>query len=395
LALLSCSLAGVIAITGCPGTDGPAGDGDGDGGTGPAEGEVTRDDVFDVDDVLGADQLDGSDAAYAVGEPAQLLGVSREQAQKIRADVEKMLSLLKEAGENGEISTGTTENNRPYAEFTTTTAGLDLKLTVVLVSPNRLRYLLSGRTAGDGATVDAGLDGGAYTDFMTGIFLKVAPKAGGGRMHLNLSALTDLKSEVDLDGSIHLLFANHKADKKARRILYRAIKKRSDPNDLAQSFGADLLRNVGVGGRFRSVAIAEDLLELEGTEALGLRVQWRTGEGGRADAVMAHIAPDPRAILGAAHECWDSDGLRTAYSDTIAANDAENPDEGDTSDCVTLVQEDVSEDAASEDAADTDPEVDEVLSDDAADVTEISEGDAAESDVDAPAEETSSGDAGT
>jgi hypothetical protein len=119
---------------------------------------------------------------------------------------------------------------------------------------------------------------------------------------------------------------------------------------------------VGVGGRFRSRGIVDALPSLPGNELFGLRAVWKTGEGGRGDAAMASLQdPSSPMPLGKAHECWDADGLRTAYMDTYAGNDLEDPNEGDATSCFGFAEEDVPDSAARPDGTDADPELDELL----------------------------------
>jgi len=125
---------------------------------------------------------------------------------------------------------------------------------------------------------------GTRTPLLTGIFVKKGPGTGGGRFHVNLTNVSDAFNSPAADGSIHFWFANHKGDKRGRRIAYRNVVRRDDPNKQVVNYGADLVRLVGVGGRFRSVGVGDFIPSLPGSEAMGLRVLWKGGEGGRGTA---------------------------------------------------------------------------------------------------------------
>src|SRR5207302_8732308 len=100
-----------------------------------------------------------------------------------------------------------------------------------------------------------------------------------------------------------------------------------------KSFAADLVRLVGVGGRFRSIYAADFVPQAAGEEALGMRVAWKAGAGGRADVVIASQA-NGGSILAVAHEGRDKNGVRSAYKQVPASQ--HDPDGGDTSDCDRL-----------------------------------------------------------
>ena len=104
-----------------------------------------------------------------------------------------------------------------------------------------------------------------------------------------------------------------------------------------------------------------------------------SGLGGRAAAVFVSLA-DPTAAkpLAVAHECWNAEGLRTAFASTPTS--AENATEGSLADCAGLAQEEPPEQAANQDGADSDAELQEAL--DEVGATAIGETDAA--DVTAP-----------
>ena len=143
-------------------------------------------------------------------------------------------------------------------------------------------------------------------------------------------------------------------------MVYRNVKP-LDGSKAAVNYGVDLLHKDGVGGRIRVVGIDDIVPESPGTELAAIRVFWKTGTGGRADAIIARIKPLPIKLLGRFHECWNAKGLRTAYADTVAGNDKDNPNEGDVTACFGLESSDVPESAAALNGADPDPEVDALL----------------------------------
>jgi hypothetical protein len=188
-----------------------------------------------------------------------------------------------------------------------------------------------------------------------------------------LTNVSDAFGAPGADGAIHFWFANHKGDKRGRRIAYRKVVRRDDPDMRVVNYGADLVRIVGVGGRFRSVGVGDYVPTLPGSEVMGMRILWKAGEGGRGAAAIASITP--KALLGTAHECWDKAGLRTAYSDDNPNNDAMNPNEGDLTMCAGFAQEPPPDQTnVSESGMDADPELDALLQESGA--ADISEADA-------------------
>ncbi len=161
-------------------------------------------------------------------------------------------------------------------------------------------------------------------------------------------------------------------DLHGRRVLFVNVDDRATPEQDPKSFAADFVRLVGVGGRFRSIYAADLLPNLQGKEALGLRTAWLNGAGGRSDLVIASQA-NGGTVLGVAHECWDASGLRTAYRDTIADNDATDPNEGDTARCFAL-DDDTMGDGGMDNGRDTDPDLDAPLDD--AGANDVSDDDA-------------------
>lgn len=325
------------------------------------EGDVTAEDVVDLGDLIAKD-TDAAAAAAQVGDPATLLAEAKKQGDLARGDVAAVFDFVRKAAEGEPTTKGATP--RPHAVWEKNVEGVDVRLTVVRVLRERVRYLLEGK----------GADGN-YVPLLTGIFLKKGPKSGGGRFHVDLSAVSDLYGAPNADGSMHFLFANHRGDLRGRRILYRNVTRRDEPSLPAANFAADLVRLVGKGGRFRSAGVGDLVPELPGNEVFALRAAWVRGVGGRGDAAMASLAdPNNPAPLGKAHECWDKDGLRTAYADDVADNDAENPNEGDTAMCHGLAQEDVPEELAAPSGGDVDPELDALL--DEVGALDVSEADA-------------------
>ena len=118
---------------------------------------------------------------------------------------------------------------------------------------------------------------------------------------------------------------------------------------------------MGVGGRFRSIGVGDVIPGLPGQEALGLRILWKAGEGGRAAAAVASLGANPQ-LLGTSQECWDKDGMRTAYTDDNPDNDGVNPTEGDLTMCAGFAQESPPDQGdVNENGQDSDPELDALL----------------------------------
>lgn len=312
---------------------------------------ITSDDIVDLDDLL-TQEMEATAAAAQVGDPAQLLAIAQDEAEAARTHVTAVFDHLRYVTEGGPVETGTTPRGRPYGrwEAQNPAGTVDLKFTAVRTTDHRVRYFLEGKA----------VDTTEYTPLMTGIFVKHAPKKGGGRFHLSLTHLTDLGMGPNLDGSLHFMFANKDAIRHARRIAYVRVNERGS-DELPRNFYADLLRKVGTGGRFRSVAIDDFLPALPGREVYALRVKWLRGVGGRGDAAMAALNAGDPIGLGRAHECWDADGLRVAYRDTFPGNDVDNPNEGTVEDCYDLLEEPIDESDADPNAESGDEEVDEAL----------------------------------
>jgi hypothetical protein len=354
---------------------------------------VGLEDVVEVDDLL-VEDLDDASAAGQVGEPAELLAEAQRQGTEMRQHIRNVVNFIKDVIQDDDgvrrapDNTGLTPDGRPFAMWQAEKEGVMVRFRAVRINAQRVRYLLTGQQ------MDADVSNApAERALLTGIFVKKAPRKGGGRLHLNLSAVSDLFEGPNADGSMHLLFANHRPDLRGRRMVYRNVVSRDDANAMPKNYGADLIHKVGLGGRFRSVAIGDIIPQVPGIEALGMRVLWKHGQGGRADVAVANVLPEPRRILGHAHECWDAEGLRTAYADTIPENDDVNPNEGDVTDgslCGDFGApdaNDANDESASADGQDMDPELEDLLED--ADATDITEEEAdEEASTEAGAEDT-------
>lgn len=328
----------------------------------PAVEEIAQEDVVDLGDLITQDQ-DAAAAAEMVGDPATLLAEGKRQGEKARMDVAAVLDFVRQLASEAPALKGARPDGKAYALWKKQIAGKDVVLLLARVETGRFRYLVAVNN-GDGTR----------TPLMTGIFVKKGPGTGGGRFHVNLTNVSDAFNSPGADGSIHFWFANHKGDKRGRRIAYRNVVRRDDPDKRSLSYGADLVRLVGVGGRFRSVGVGDFIPSLPGAEAMGLRVLWKRGEGGRGTAAVASLGP-MKQLLGTAHECWDKDGLRTAYKDDNPNNDAMNPDEGDLTMCAGFADEAPPDSGnVSESGIDADPELDALLQESGA--MDISESDA-------------------
>ena len=328
-----------LASVGCGGDPEPA----------PAVEEIAQEDVVELGDLLTPDS-DAAAAAEVIGDPAVLLAEAKKQGEKARMDVAAVLDFVKQLAAGEATKKGVKPDGKAFAVWKKQISGKDLSLLLVRVEPGRFRYLVAVDNAD-----------GSHTPLLTGIFIKKGPRTGGGRFHVNLTNVSDTFNAPGADGAMHFWFANHKGDKRGRRIAYSKVVRRDDPDKRVVNFGADLVRIVGVGGRFRSIGVGEFIDANPGPEAVGLRVLWKAGEGGRGAAAVASIGPN-KALLGTAHECWDKDGLRTAFLDDNPNNDATNPNEGDVSMCVGFPQEMPPDQAdLSESGMDADPELDALL----------------------------------
>ncbi len=311
---------------------------------------VGEDDVFNTDDLLVA-EASGSGAAK-VGDPATLLKVARDAVDKSKSHVKKVADLIKTiAAGKKPTATGTTVVGKlPYGKWTGSEAGVDLTLWVIRTAENRLRYVLYGKKGADPAKA-----------LLTGIFIKKAPRVGGGRLHVSLTNTTALFGAPGKTGSMHVWFANHKSDAKGRRVAYLNVKDAADPQALPANYAADAIYRPGAGGRLRQIYVADLDPKQQGLELFAMRVLWKIGTGGRADAVYANVTAQKTTKLADAHECWGADGNRTAYSST--PDDPNNAKEGDTSNCFTFAQETVPDKVATTSGQDPDPELDQMLAD--------------------------------
>lgn len=309
---------------------------------------VSEDDVFNTDDLVVA-EASGSGAAK-VGDPATLLKVARDAVDKSRSHVKAVADLIKEIAANKKpVATGTTLVGKlPYGKWTGTKNGVELTLWVIRTAENRLRYVLYGKKGTDPAKA-----------LLTGVFIKKAPRVGGGRLHVSLTNTTALFGGPGKTGSMHVWFANHKSDAKGRRVAYLNVKDAADAQALPANYAADAIYRPGVGGRLRQIYVADLDPKQQGLELFAMRVLWKSGGGGRADAVYANVTAQKTTKLADAHECWGADGNRTAYSST--PDDPNNAKEGDTKACFGLPEETVPEKVATTSGADPDPELDAML----------------------------------
>ncbi|MDI1428852.1 hypothetical protein [Polyangium sorediatum] len=357
--LSSLVLSSALALAGC---GGGSAEPDPDASVDP----IAQDEIVDLGDLIQQDQ-DAAAAAEMIGDPATLLAEGQKQGDKARGDVAAVLSFIKEAAQGEPTRKGATADGRAYAQWVKTIQSVEITFSVVRTTQDRLRYLVQGKAAD-----------GAKKALLTGIFVKKGPKTGGGRFHVNLTNVSDLYNAPGADGSVHFWFANHKGDKRGRRIAYINVVRRDDPQMQKVNYGADLVRLVGVGGRFRAVGVGDAIPDLPGQEAIGLRILWKAGEGGRAAAAVASLGPNPK-LLGTAHECWDKDGLRTAYKDDNPNNDAMNPDEGTVEMCAGFAEEAPPDQAdVSADGLDADPELDALLEESGSMDIDAAEADAAD-----------------
>jgi hypothetical protein len=338
--LASLVLSSSLALAGCGG-----GKTDDD----PQADPITQDDLADIGDLITQDP-DAAAAAEMIGDPATMLAEGKRQAEKARGDVAAAINFLKDATSGEPVMRGATADGRGYARWQKDIAGKTIGVTVIRAGVGRFHYKVNA----------IGADG-TRLPLLRGVFLKKGPRTGGGRFHVNLTNLSDTFNAPGADGSIHFWFANHRGDKRARRIIYADVVRRDDVDKRMVNYGADLVRVVGTGGRFRSIGVADIIPTIPGPEAVGLRILWKAGEGGRAAAAVASIGATPQ-LLGTAQECWDAGGLRTAYMDDNPNNDAENPNEGDVTMCAGFAQEPPPDQGdVNENGLDTDPEADALL----------------------------------
>ncbi|HEY4220883.1 MAG TPA: hypothetical protein VGO62_06060 [Myxococcota bacterium] len=336
---------------------------------------VTKDDTPDLSDLINKDD-GGAAAAGQVGEPATLLAMAQDQGETVRSNVASVLQFVHDATANDPTVQGKNVLNQPFARWDIHgDLGLSLHVFAIRTEPDRVRIIVQGEK-------DA-----LSLPLMTGVFVKKAPRVGGGRFDLsftNISQIFDAPGQ-GTDGSLHFLFANVRPDLHGRRVAYIDVIDHAKGQTEPQSFVADLVRLVGVGGRFRSIYAADIAPQLPGFEAVGMRVAWLKGLGGRADAVIATQANGGQ-ILAISHECWDNDGLRTAYQDSVAGNDSDanaGPDSGDVAHCNNLDDSTVDSAAVQNNTTDTDPDLDSALDD--AGATGVTDDEASDASVPDPA----------
>jgi hypothetical protein len=346
-------LAAVAALTACGGQ--------------PSADAVTSDDVPDLTDLTQAD-ADGSAAAAQVGDPATLLAAAEKEGEQVRGDVGGVLKFIKEATSRAPDAHGENVQGQQFArwDITDPSTGNKVHIIAIRTAPDRVRLVIQGEN-GDGLSLP----------LLTGVFVKKAPHVGGGRFHLSFDNISSLFSPAGTGhtGSLHFLFANARPDLHGRRVLYVNVDDIANPSG-PKNFAADLVRLVGVGGRFRSIYAADFVPQVPGDEALGMRVAWKDGLGGRADVVIASLAQ--QKVLAVAHECWDNGGLRTAYKQVPQS--ADDPDAGDVSNCSDLADATIDQAAVQQNGAqDSDPDLDNALDSDGA--NSVSDADASDDSV--------------
>jgi len=309
--------------------------------------EVGQDDVFNTDDLVLADA--GGAGAGKIGEAAVLLGVAKKSVDQSRSHVRTVVDVIKEIAEGKKpTATGVTVVGKfKYGKWTGTKAGVNLTLWVIRTAENRLRYVVVGTKGADTKVL------------LTGVFIKKAPRVGGGRLHVSLANVSALFGAPNKAGSMHVWFANHRADVRGRRIAYLGVKDLTKADDVPANFALDAIYKPGVGGRLRQISLDDHDPAEKGLEIFALRVLWKHAVGGRADAVYANLAAGKVTKLADVHECWGPSGLRTAFK--ASKPDPNNANEGDTSKCFDIAEETPPDAAASADGKDPDPELDALL----------------------------------
>ena len=333
--------------------------------------DVSSDDIVMLGDLAEAD-TDKASAGEMIGEPATLLAEGKREALKVNHDVGAVLDFLHLAHAGAPDAKGVGPLGFKWARWQSTVGGADVRLFVAHTAPSRVRYVVKASKTG----------ANNFIPLLTGIFLKKGPGVGGGRFHVSLSNVSDVYGSPNVDGTMHFWFANHKADVRGRRVAYVDVKDRTDPSAHVASFGADLIRFPGVGGRFRTVAIGDIAPKLPGTEIFAARIQWKHGEGGRGAAALATLQDAKTSkLVHKAQECWDKSGLRTAYAST--PTDPNNATEGDLTTCAGLAKDDEPVAAVTPGTDDHDADLDAALADSGA--SDIAEADAQDaSDPSAP-----------
>jgi len=328
---------------------------------GGATDEVTADDVVDLDDLLG----DPGDAAGAVkiGQPAQTLTAVakalKDQRNLIKAVIDRVKDTVAKAQPDAK---GKTTAGQPFGVWKGEKNGLKYRFIAVRTAVKRLRYTLYGSE-----------DGKTWKGLLTGLFVKAAPKKGGGRLHLNLSHMTDLVPALNLDGRVHVWFANAGKIAKARRVVYRKVKKRNKQVGPAWNFGADYVRKIGTGGGARTLVVGDLNEDPTTVEAFAARVGWLAGKGGRGVAVYGQVHP-AKKVFAVVKECWGPIGknkwVQAVWKDP-KANKGGWTDGGDAKHCVGDDPGDPPDSALDPDKSDADPDAEAAFkSDGAADLDE-------------------------
>lgn len=322
---------------------------------------INTDDVVAVTDLLV--KAESAVGAYSVGEAARYLAAAQKESSQHVAHLKAVLDRIEGAVAKGNPDkSGKTKSGEEYALWTLERDGFTSTLFVVRTGPDRVRYLVTGKK------------GDVSKPLLTGVFIKKGKRAGGGRVHVNLTNVYEITGAGTHTGAMHVMFANHKSGVVARRVIYRGIRPVGDMAAPPLGYGADYLHKKGEGGRFRTLLLGDVIDELEGREAIGMRVRWKNGEGGRADLVIANAREKTRLH---ASECWDAGGLRTAFKDEIMGNESVDPDVDDPSapaKCGGFMPDMPPDAQANDDAQDIDEEVAQALAETGADA--ISEADA-------------------
>ena len=319
----------------------------------------TSADIADVSMLVS--ESDDSTGAGQLGQPAELLTLARMELKRAGDVPNAVLRYLAEARTKAQASapvrSGRAKFGPKYAVWEFSKDGVDVRLSAVRINERRIRYMLSLRR-----------DAASYVPVLTGIFVKSAERQGG-RFHLDLSRATQAMGIADgYSGSVHFSFASRGDEALFRRVIYRNVRFGLEPAEVpARNYGVDLVRKFGVGGRARFVGIGDYVSASAGQEIAAMRVLWKTGAGGRADAVIAPLAGGAASHIS---ECWDKEGLRTGYADDITGNEATNKNEGEVTQCVQFARDVPPDATASASADDADPDVSAALAEAGADISE-------------------------
>jgi uncharacterized membrane protein YgcG len=353
---------------------------------------LTADDIVNVDDLVALDNDPSAATAPVVGAPESLLATAQTETREGTDAVGAALRLVKEVAANRPPDKGgATRDGKTYGRWNGVVEGKEVAVVAIREAQTRVRYVVAARAqAGEG-----------WQTLATGLYAKQAPQRGAGRIHVDLGKTSGLFAEPHKTGRVHLQFANASDTRQSRRVQYRDVRNEGDTTSAAWNHGMDISMEPGTGGQVRTMSVGNFAGTGDTVEAVVIRAQWRhatgapvdggqgaistgggsggsgghggssgggsgvsggggTGGGGRADAVMVQLSPGPLARLGEMHECWDGAGQRAAYGDDLAGNDGQSPNQGDTSQCAGMAQEQVPESAAGA-QGDRDPEVDSQL----------------------------------